>query len=171
MAPVVLWIDEIEKAFATGGDADGGVSLRIQGSFLSWMQERQGDVFIVATANNIDQLPPEFLRKGRFDEIFFVDLPDLETRAEIFLIHLRARRQNLGKFDVEGLATLSEEFSGAEIEQVVIAGLYSAFAAKTSLTSQLLANEIADTRPLATTMAEQVARLREWAQGRAVSAN
>ena len=131
----------------------------------------QGDVFIVATANNIDQLPPEFLRKGRFDEIFFLDLPDTETRAEIFRIHLRARGQDLGDFDVDGLATLSEEFSGAEIEQVVIAALYSAFADKTSLTSGLLANEIADTRPLATTMAEKVARIRQWAKGRAVPAN
>jgi MoxR-like ATPase len=171
MAPVVLWIDEIEKAFAAGGDEDGGVSQRILGTFLSWMQERRGDVFVVATANDIDRLPPEFLRKGRFDEIFFVDLPDLETRREIFRIHIEGREQEAGAFDLESLARATDGFSGAEIEQVVISGLYTAFAAGKLLSTAILAAEIRATRPLAVTMAERVARIRHWAAGRAVPAN
>ncbi len=171
MAPVVLWIDEIEKAFASGGDEDGGVSQRILGSFLSWMQERTGDVFVVATANNIDRLPTEFLRKGRFDEIFFVDLPDASVREEIFRIHLERRGHDAGAFALTELAALTEEFSGAEIEQVVISALYSDFASGTDLRSDTLRAECGATRPLAVTMAERVARLRQWAEGRAVPAN
>jgi len=171
MAPVVLWIDEIEKAFASGGDEDGGVSQRILGSFLSWMQERTGDVFVVATANNIDRLPAEFLRKGRFDEIFFVDLPDGTIREEIFGIHLQRRGQQADDFELGELAGLTEGFSGAEIEQVVISGLYSAFASGEELSQEALRHECRSTRPLAVTMAERVARLRAWAEGRAVPAN
>jgi len=171
MAPVVLWIDEIEKAFATGGDEDGGVSQRILGSFLSWMQERTGDVFVVATANNIDRLPAEFLRKGRFDEIFFVDLPEVAIREQIFRIHLERRKQDADTFDLAELAELTEGFSGAEIEQVVISGLYSAFAGGGSLSSETLRAECGATRPLAVTMAERIAGLRRWAEGRAVPAN
>ncbi len=171
MAPVVLWIDEIEKAFATGGEEDGGVSQRILGSFLSWMQERTGDVFVVATANNIDRLPAEFLRKGRFDEIFFVDLPDGGVRAEIFGIHLSGRGQEPESFPLAELADLTTGFSGAEIEQVVISGLYSAFAAGQPLSAEILRAECRETRPLAVTMAERVSRLRQWAEGRAVPAN
>jgi SpoVK/Ycf46/Vps4 family AAA+-type ATPase len=171
MAPVVLWIDELEKAFATGGDADGGVSQRILGSFLSWMQDRQGDVFIVATANDISKLPPEFLRKGRFDEIFFVDLPDGETRKEIFRIHLGSREQDVDLFDLEQLTASTEGFSGAEIEQVVVSGLYTAFTADEPLSTEILVAESRRTRPLSVTMAEHIARLREWARTRAVSAN
>lgn len=171
MAPVVLWIDEIEKAFASGGDEDGGVSQRILGSFLSWMQERTGDVFVVATANNIDRLPTEFLRKGRFDEIFFVDLPDAAIREEIFRIHLERRGHHADAFALAELAALTEAFSGAEIEQVVISALYSAFASGADLSSDTLRAECGATRPLAVTMAERVARLRQWAKGRAVPAN
>jgi SpoVK/Ycf46/Vps4 family AAA+-type ATPase len=171
MAPVVLWIDELEKAFATGGDADAGVSQRILGSFLTWMQDREGDVFIVATANDISKLPPEFLRKGRFDEIFFVDLPDGETRKEIFQIHLESREQDLARFDLDSLAASTEGFSGAEIEQVVVSGLYTAFTADEALSNEILVSESQRTRPLAITMAERVAHLREWARTRAVSAN
>jgi SpoVK/Ycf46/Vps4 family AAA+-type ATPase len=171
MAPVVLWIDEIEKAFAAGGDEDGGVAQRILGSFLSWMQERTGDVFVVATANNIDRLPAEFLRKGRFDEIFFVDLPDAEVRREIFRIHLERRDQDAAVLGLDELAELTEGFSGAEIEQVVIAALYTAFATDEDLTRELLRAECRATRPLAVTMAERVARLRAWAAGRTVPAN
>lgn len=127
MSPVVLWIDELEKAFASGGGEDGGVSMRILGSFLSWMQERRGDVFVVATANDISRLPPEFLRKGRFDEIFFVDLPDAATRGEIFRIHLTNRDQDAATFDLDALAGRTVGFSGAEIEQVVLSSLYTAF--------------------------------------------
>ena len=171
MAPVVLWIDEIEKAFASGGDEDGGVSQRILGNFLSWMQERSGEVFVVATANDIEKLPPEFLRKGRFDEIFFVDLPDRATRAQIFHIHLEARRQDTDGYELDLLAELAEGFSGAEIEQVVIAGLYAAFAADGRLTQALLQQEIGATRPLSATMAERIAQIRRWARGRTVPAN
>lgn len=171
MAPVVLWIDEIEKAFAGGGEEDGGVSQRVLGSFLSWMQERRGDVFVVATANDIDRLPAELLRKGRFDEIFFVDLPDAVVRADIFRIHLRRRGQEPDDFDPHRLATRTEGFSGAEIEQVVISALYTAFSAAAPLSLDLLEAECQATRPLAVTMAERVERLRRWAVGRAVPAN
>ena len=171
MAPIVLWIDEIEKAFASGGDEDGGVSQRILGNFLSWMQERKGDVFVVATANDVERLPAEFMRKGRFDEIFFVDLPDRGTREEVFRIHLRARGQDPASFPVTDLAELTEGFSGAEIEQVVISGLYSAFSAGSDLTAEIVREECLATRPLAVTMGERVARLRQWAAGRTVPAN
>ncbi len=171
MAPVVLWIDEIEKAFASGGDEDGGVSQRVLGSFLSWMQERTGDVFVVATANNIERLPTEFLRKGRFDEIFFVDLPDAATREEIFRIHLESRRQDASLFPLAELARETDGFSGAEIEQVVLSALYSAFSVGGDLTAEIVRQECLSTRPLAVTMGERVARLRQWAAGRTVAAN
>lgn len=171
MAPLVLWIDEIEKAFATGGSEDGGVSQRILGSFLSWMQERDGDVFVVATANSIDRLPPELLRKGRFDEIFFVDLPGRDTREEIFRIHLASRDKNPSTFGLDSLAVDTEGFSGSEIEQVVVSGLYTAFADGEPLTHEVLEREISATRPLSVTMAEKVARIRRWARDRAVLAN
>ena len=170
MAPVVLWIDELEKAFASGGE-DGGVSQRILGSFLSWMQERKGDVFVVATANDVSRLPPEFLRKGRFDEIFFVDLPDAATRGEIFRIHLALRDQHPAGFDLPTLAAATPDFSGAEIEQVVISGLYTAFSGTGVLDTPLLLEEVGRTRPLATTMREKVAAMRAWARERTVPAN
>ena len=171
MAPVVLWIDELEKAFAMGGTEDGGVSQRILGSFLTWMQDRKGDVFIVATANEIDRLPPEFLRKGRFDEIFFVDLPDLETRREIFRIHLDTRNQNPEEFDLHQLASEAGGFTGSEIEEVVVSGLYAAFADSQPLTTKALKGEVHSTVPLSVTMAEKVDALRNWARSRTVSAN
>lgn len=172
MAPVVLWIDELEKAFAQGGDSeDGGVSQRILGSFLTWMQERSGDVFVVATANDVRRLPPEFLRKGRFDEIFFVDLPDAAVRAEIFRIHLEARDQDLAAFGLEALAAATDGFSGSEIEEVVVAGLYTAFAEGEPLRQATLEEEARRTRPLSVTRAEEIARLRAWARERTVSAN
>ncbi|HUF12938.1 MAG TPA: AAA family ATPase [Longimicrobiales bacterium] len=170
MAPVVLWIDELEKAFAAGGE-DGGVSQRVLGGFLSWMQDRTGDVFVVATANDVARLPAEFLRKGRFDEIFFVDLPDEATRAEIFRIHLERRNQPSHTFDVAALAAASPDFSGAEIEQVVVSAMYAAFAAERAADTAALAAEIAATRPLAVTMAERVAAMREWARERTRPAN
>ena len=171
MAPVVLWVDELEKAFASGGAEDGGVSQRILGSFLSWMQDRRGDVFVVATANDIQRLPPEFLRKGRFDEIFFVDLPDTTTRAEVFRIHLARRNQDPAGYDLDGLAAATEGFSGSEIEQVVVSGLYTAFSAGTVLDGAALLDEVSGTRPLSVTMAERVAAMRAWAEGRTVRAN
>ena len=170
MAPVVLWVDELEKAFASGGE-DGGVAQRVLGSFLSWMQDRTGDVFVVATANDISALPPEFLRKGRFDEIFFVDLPDRAVREEIFRIHLERRDRDASAVDLQSLAAHSEGFSGSEIEEVVVAGLYTAFAAGTSFDTATIAREVAATRPLAVTMREKIDGMRAWAANRAVRAN
>ncbi|MEZ4425008.1 MAG: AAA family ATPase [Gemmatimonadota bacterium] len=171
MAPVVLWIDELEKAFAEGGSEDGGVSTRILGSFLSWMQERKGEVFVVATANQIARVPPELLRKGRFDEIFFVDLPPAEVRRDILRIHLAKRGHDPAGFDLDGLAARSDGFSGAELEQVVVAALFSAFSARQPLTDGGLHAEIDGTLPLSVTMAERVAEMRAWARDRAVPAN
>ena len=171
IAPVVLWIDELEKAFAAGGSEDGGVSQRILGSFLTWMQDRTGDVFVVATANDISRLPAEFLRKGRFDEIFFVDLPDAATRAEIFRIHLKNRGQTSGLFDLESLSAATHGFSGSEIEAVVVSGLYSAFSGAGAITTESLLKEASGTVPLSVTRAEYVDELRTWAKERARPAN
>ena len=171
MAPVVLWIDELEKAFAAGGSEDGGVSQRILGSFLSWMQDRRGDVFVVATANEVQRLPPEFLRKGRFDEIFFVDLPDLATRHEVFHIHLDRRGQDAATFDLEALAHATDGFSGSEIEGVVVAGLYSAFATGGELALSTLLDEVRRTRPLSVMRSEEITALRAWARERTIPAN
>jgi len=170
MAPVVLWIDEIEKAFASGGGEDSGVSQRVLGMFLSWMQERKGDVFVVATSNDVARLPPEFLRKGRFDEIFFVDLPGSKEREEIFRIHLTRRGRDPRRFDLAGLAAATEGFSGAEIEQVIVSALYTAFSNSGPLSTDLLLEECKRTLPLSKTRAEHVEFLRRWAKGRTVSA-
>ena len=170
MSPVVLWVDEIEKVLATGDQADGGVSLRIVGMLLSWLQERKGDVFVVATSNDVQRLPPELLRKGRFDEIFFVDLPDPEARAAIFGIHLKRRGHDPGQFDLPRLAAAAEGFSGAEIEQVVLAALYTAFSSDRSLSTELVLDECGHTKPLSKTRAEYIRSLRAWAAERTVSA-
>jgi SpoVK/Ycf46/Vps4 family AAA+-type ATPase len=168
MAPCVLWIDEIEKGLAS--DADGGPGKRILGTLLTWMSERRSKVFLVATANDIEALPPELLRKGRFDEIFFVDLPSEAARAGIFEIHLRKRSLDASKFDCAALAKQAAGFSGAEIEQAVVSALYSAHARKEELTTDHIRAEITATRPLSVVMAEKVAWLREWASSRTVSA-
>lgn len=172
MAPIVLWIDELEKAFASsGGEEDGGVSRRVFGTFLSWLQERKGDVFVAATSNDIAKLPPEFIRKGRFDEVFFVDLPTAKAREEIFRIHLRKRKQQPANFEVAALAAATEGFSGAEIEQVVVAGMYDAFTQGKPLDTAMLLREAGATKPLSGTMHERVAELREWASSRTVAAD
>ena len=171
LAPLVLWIDEIEKAFAAGGEEDGGTSQRVLGTFLSWLQERHGDVFVVATANDVERLPAELLRKGRFDETFFVDLPDEAARAAIFEIHLRKRKQAPDRFDLKLMARDSEGYSGAELEQVVVSALYTAFAANTPLTNDLLLDELRQMPPIASTAREKIAFLRSWAAGRTVPAN
>ncbi|HVO57068.1 MAG TPA: AAA family ATPase [Dongiaceae bacterium] len=174
MAPVVLWIDEIEKAFASAGvsgDADAGLSQRLLATLLTWMQDRESGVFIAATSNNISALPPEMLRKGRFDEIFFVDLPSARTRAALFALHLGKRRREASAFDLPALAAASDGFSGAEIEQAIAAGLYTAFAAKQQLSTATLLSELKSTQPLSITRAEDVAALREWAHTRAVPAD
>ena len=170
LAPCVLWIDEIEKGFAAG-DSDGGATRRVLGAFLTWLAEKSSRVFVVATANDITALPPELIRKGRFDEIFFVDLPDLDTRAEILRIHAAKRGIALDAATLASLARACEGFSGAEIEQAIVAALYSAHAKRTNADAALLAAEIAATRPLAVVMAESVAELREWAKDRTVPAD
>ena len=170
MAPCVLWIDEIEKGIASG-DHDSGTSKRVLGTLLTWMAERKAPVFIVATANAIEQLPPELIRKGRLDEIFFVDLPDARVREEIFAIHLRKREQEPTGFDLAALAAAAEQFSGAEIEQAVVAALYLAREQRAPLDTGHLLTELGQTRPLARVMVEKISALREWARGRTVPAN
>ena len=172
MAPCVLWIDEIEKGLASdGAGSDGGVSRRLLGTVLTWMAERTAKVFMVATANDVTQLPPELLRKGRMDEIFFVDLPDAATRADIFRIHLAKRKLDAAKFDLAQLAAAADGFSGAEIEQAIVAAIYEALAVKQPLATQHVVAEIGRTRPLSVVMAEKVQWLREWAAGRTVKAD
>lgn len=168
LAPSVLWIDEIEKAFATGGESDGGVSRRMLATLLTWMQERRADVFVAATANDLAALPPEMLRKGRFDEIFFVDLPDAEERAAIFRIHLTLRKQDPARFDLGRLAAASEGFSGAEIEQAVIAALYRALHDKVALGTDVIIEALGQTVPLSVSRREDIESLRRSAQGRFV---
>lgn len=173
MAPVILWIDEIEKAFAsaTGESADGGLSQRMFGTLLTWMQDHRHPIFIVATANDISRLPPELLRKGRFDEVFFVDLPGLEARRRILSIHLQRRRRQPEQFDLERLAQLTAGFSGAEIEQLIQAGLYDAFTASSELTTEHLLRQRQGTRSLAEMMPERLAELRAWSADRCVPAD
>lgn len=171
LAPCVLWIDEIEKGLAASGDSDGGVSRRVLGFLLTWMAERKSKVFLVAAANQVHELPPELLRKGRFDEIFFVDLPDADTRAEVLRLHLTRRGLDPAAFDLPALAAAAEGFSGAEIEQAIVAGLYAAHAAGAPLGDFLLRAELRQTRPLSVLMREQVDALRAWAQARTVPAD
>ena len=171
LAPVVLWIDEIEKAFAGGtgsGDNDGGTSRRLFGAFLTWMQEKKDTVFVVGTANDLFRLPPEFLRKGRFDEIFFVDLPQPDERDTILRIHLQQRNQSPERFDIPALVAVTEGFSGAEIEQAVIGALYRGLYAQTPASTELMLSEVANTVPLSRTRAEDLAKLRAEAAGRFV---
>lgn len=171
LAPCVLWIDEIEKAISSGGEGDGGVSRRVLGYLLTWMAERKSAVFIVATANQVRELPPELLRKGRFDEIFFVDLPAADVRAEAFSVHLAKRGFDPAAFNLDALADAAAGFSGAEIEQAIVSALYAAHAADQPLDGALVLEEIHATRPLSVVMREQVAALREWAAGRTVPAD
>lgn len=173
MAPVVLWVDEIEKAFASANasSADGGLSQRMFGTLLSWMQEHRHPIFLIATANNIEALPPELMRKGRFDEIFFVDLPNSENREGILKIHLQRSKRKPEQFDLPQLAQATDGFSGAELEQVVMAALYRAFAEDSELQNQHLMAEIAATQPLSVVLGEKVTRLRTWAKERCVEAD
>ena len=172
LAPCVLWIDEIEKGLAAGSaDGDGGVSRRVLGYLLTWMAERKSNVFLVATANQVQELPAELLRKGRFDEIFFVDLPDADTRAHVFELHLRRRQLGPERFDLPALAQAAEGFSGAEIEQAIVAALYSAHADGRGVDNALLQEELRATRPLSVVMREQVDALRAWAGSRTVPAD
>ncbi len=171
MAPCVLWVDEIEKALASSsGESDGGLMRRMLGSLLTWMAEREGRVFLAATANDVRRLPPELLRKGRFDEIFFVDLPDAAARRAIFHIHLTRRGLDPAQFSPDALCAASEGFTGAEIEQAVVASLYEAHHQERPVDQAMLLAELARTRPLSVLMAEDVAELRSWARERAVPA-
>jgi MoxR-like ATPase len=171
MAPCVLWIDEIEKGFSADDRGDGGVSMRVRGTFLRWLQDRPPGVFVVATCNQVSLLPPELARKGRFDEIFFVDLPGAREREEIFALHLARRKRDPAAFDVAALAAASEGFSGSEIEAAVVGAMYRAYAGKKSLDTAHVLEELTATVPLSATRAEEVSALRAWADGRTVRAN
>jgi hypothetical protein len=172
MAPVVVWIDEIEKGFAASASArDSGVGMRVLGGFLHWLQERHGDVFLVATCNDVHGLPPELLRRGRFDETFFVDLPDPKEREAVLRLQLERRRRDPSRFDVAGLAAATEGFSGSELEGVVVGGLYRAFAADRELDDASMLEEARTSVPLSRSRAEDLDALRRWSRGRAVPAS
>ena len=167
-------MDEIDKAFAGSqgsGATDGGTTARVFGTFLTWLSEKAAPVFVVATANDISQLPPELLRKGRLDEIFFVDLPAKEERGEIFRIHLAKRGRDAALFDLAACAVASPDFSGAEIEEAINSALYDAFYGHQEVTTEHILHALAQTVPLAKTMDEQISRLRAWAEGRARNAS
>ena len=175
LAPCVLWIDELEKVFAGSGadsaSADAGVSSRLLASFLSWMQDRKPAVFVAATCNNVTVLPPELIRKGRFDELFFVDLPSPGERKQIFGIQLEKRKRNPVAYDLDRIADAAKGFSGAEVESAVQTALYAAFARKQELTTEDVLTALASTVPLSITRAEEIAELRAWAKDRAVWAS
>jgi SpoVK/Ycf46/Vps4 family AAA+-type ATPase len=185
LAPCVLWIDELEKVFAGSGpdsaSADAGVSSRLLASFLSWMQDRKAPVFVAATCNNVTALPPELIRKGRFDELFFVDLPDTAERKQIFSIQLTKRKRNPADYDLDKIAGAAKGFSGAEIESAVQGAMYAAFsrdgaspvspAGRNDLSNEDLLNALSSTVPLSITRAEEIATLRDWARDRAVWAS
>src|SRR5262249_41984843 len=188
LAPCILWIDELEKVFAGSGpdsaSADAGVSSRLLASFLGWMQERKAPVFVAATCNNVSALPPELIRKGRFDELFFVDLPNQSERKQIFAIQLKKRKRNSAQFDLERIAAAAQGYSGAEIEAAVQAALFAAYSRRRGSVNRLNGTEyvddgstedllvaLADTVPLSTTRAEEIEELRGWAETRAVPAS
>ncbi len=175
LAPCILWIDELEKVFAGSGpdsaSADAGVSSRLLASFLSWMQDRKAPVFVAATCNNVTVLPPELIRKGRFDELFFVDLPNQTERKQIFSIQLAKRKRNPAEFDLDKVAAAAKGYSGAEIDAAVQGGLYAAYSEKKPLSTQSLLDALSQTVPLSVTRAEEIATLRGWAETRAVPAS
>jgi ATP-dependent 26S proteasome regulatory subunit len=174
VAPAVLWVDEIDKAFVgsqSSGTTDGGTTARVFGTFLTWLSEKKASVFVVATANDVSQLPPELLRKGRLDEIFYVDLPNEEEREAIFKIHLTKRERNPDNFDLPAMVETSKEFSGAEIEEAIISALYDAFYEKKELETAHVLSALSQTVPLAKTMAEKISSQRNWAAGRARNAS
>lgn len=170
IAPCILWLDELEKGFAgiqSSSFSDAGTTARVFGSFITWLQEKTAPVFVIATANDIGSLPPELMRKGRFDEIFFIDLPSCSEREEIFRIHLARRGRDPEAFDLAAIAEASAGFSGSEIEQVVISALYDAFDEGRELRNEDLLNNIANTVPMSATRREDIDALREWARTRA----
>jgi SpoVK/Ycf46/Vps4 family AAA+-type ATPase len=169
IAPVALWVDEIEKGFAGSAPGQGGEAraARLLGSFSTWLQERRGSVFVVATANDVTRLPPELLRRGRFDELFFVDLPDLEARRDILALHLRRRGRDPAVLDLAAISEQCGDYSGAELEQVVVGALHRAYALSRDLETADLRRVAQDLVPLFRTYEEQIKGLREWARGRA----
>lgn len=170
VSPAVLWVDEIEKTFSgieSSGRSDAGTTARVFGSFLTWLQDKEATVFCVATANSVDHLPPELLRKGRFDEIFFIDLPKPEERLDIFRIHITKRRRDPGKFDLKELAARADGYSGAEIEQAIISALYDAFDQNRDITTKDILQSLQTSVPLSVTMRENIEQLRDWARDRA----
>jgi len=174
VAPAILWVDEIDKALAGtqgSGVTDGGTTARVFGTFLTWLSEKTASVFVAATANEISQLPPELLRKGRLDEIFFVDLPAATERQEIFRIHLQKRGREAAQFDLQALANASPDFSGAEIEEAINSAFYDAFYAGQEIATTHILSALDQSVPLARTMAEQIGELRAWANGRARNAS
>jgi len=172
LSPCVLWIDELEKVFAGSGpdsaSADAGVSSRLLAAFLSWMQERKAPVFVAATCNNVSALPPELIRKGRFDELFFVDLPNQAERKQIFALELARRKRRPAEFDLDRVAAAARGYSGAEIQAAVQAALYASFSSKQPLATASLIDALAMTVPLSATRAEEIQELRNWARARAV---
>ena len=170
VAPAILWIDELEKGFSgtqSSGSTDGGTTSRVFASFITWLQEKTTPVFVIATANNVHQLPPELLRKGRFDEIFFCDLPDREDRRQIMDIHLRKKNRDPGQFDMDKIVDATVDYSGAELEQIVIAALYDAFDSGNDLTTEGVLKTCGEIVPLAITIREMIENMREWARTRA----
>jgi SpoVK/Ycf46/Vps4 family AAA+-type ATPase len=174
VAPAVLWLDELEKGFSgvqSSGQSDAGTTARVFGSFITWLQEKTSPVFVIATANDVSMMPPELLRKGRFDEIFFVDMPTEQERRDIFTIHLAKKRRPLERFDLDALARCAKGFSGAEIEQAVVGALYEAYFESDDLTTERLEQACGEVIPLSLTMKEKIDNLRDWAQSRARSAS
>ncbi len=173
VSPCVLWIDEIEKGLAGGvsGSSDGGTGARVFGTFLTWMQEKESSVFVVATANKIEALPPELLRRGRFDEIFFMDLPHAQSRMDILTIHLMKRKRDPKTFDLKSIIELTDGFSGAELEHVVVEGLFIAYSEQRELKNEDVHKAIRETIPLSITYKEELERTRQWAKTRARNAD
>ena len=175
VAPSILWLDELEKGFsgtASSGQTDGGTTSRVFGTFITWLQEKQSSVFVVATANNVHALPPELLRKGRFDEIFFVDLPSQLEREDIFRIHLEKKRRDPSTFDLGALTEASQGFSGSEIEQAVISALYDCYEdGRADLTTERLLRSASEIIPLSYTMKESIDSMRQWSRSRARNAS
>jgi len=170
VSPVILWIDELDKGFSgiqSSNFSDSGTTARVFGTIITWLQEKEAAVFVIATANEVELLPPELLRKGRFDEIFFVDLPSAEERREILAIHLKKRGRDPAGFDLEKLAAAGEGFSGSEIEQAIISALYDAFEKRKDITTEGIVQAMKDTYPLSVTMREAIEGRRQWAKGRA----
>ncbi|MFT7583479.1 MAG: SpoVK/Ycf46/Vps4 family AAA+-type ATPase, partial [Myxococcota bacterium] len=171
VAPSILWLDELEKGFSgssSSGQTDGGTTARVFGTFITWLQEKQSAVFVIATANDVSALPPELLRKGRFDEIFFVDLPSQKERGEIFKIHITKKKRDPALFDYEALIAASQQFAGSEIEQAVVSALYDCYEEdKAELTTERLVKSIEEIIPLAYTMKERIDHMRDWSKSRA----